>query len=163
MTNPTTKTELMALIRETHEAFDALVTGLSDEALNEPGLEGGWSVKGVLAHLTMWEQEFLGWYAAGLRGETPNPFISDEEMNRLNEADMDKSQALPLAEIREKYAASYQQLIDTVEQFTDEELFSDGYYIWTRDRTLLVCLGWVSFEHYPEHGAQIQRWLDARN
>jgi hypothetical protein len=37
----------------------------------QPGIVGEWSAKDVLAHLTEWEQMVLGWYHAGLAGETP--------------------------------------------------------------------------------------------
>ena len=40
------------------ELYDA-VQGLSEDALQEPGVVGHWSIRDVLAHVTTWEEEVL--------------------------------------------------------------------------------------------------------
>jgi hypothetical protein len=51
------------------------------------GVVGDWSVKDIVARLVDWEQRFIGWYDAGLRGEVPEvpaPGIVWDELDILN-------------------------------------------------------------------------------
>lgn len=53
---PTTKAALLYLIRREHDALEGTMALLDQERIVAPVLEGGWSVKDVMSHLTFWEQ-----------------------------------------------------------------------------------------------------------
>ncbi len=72
MPRPTSKRDLMVAIDQERGKLEAILVTLKPEQMVEPGVVGEWSVKDVLAHLVEWEQMALGWYRAGLRGETPD-------------------------------------------------------------------------------------------
>src|SRR5688572_24613519 len=71
MSRPNSKNQLLAQIPQEHGALTAFVQKLTLEQLSDLAVVGDWSVKDVLAHLTAWEQMFLGWYRTGKRGEKP--------------------------------------------------------------------------------------------
>jgi hypothetical protein len=69
-------------------------------------------VKDLMAHLVEWEQMFLGWYRAGLRGEnpqTPAPGYTWgwESLHKLNDKIYRHYRRAPLAEVRSLFAHSY--------------------------------------------------------
>lgn len=73
MPRPTTK---FALLEQSQSGFNALekwVTGAGEKGMLQPFPEGmlNRNVRDVIAHLYHWHILFLGWYEAGMRGETP--------------------------------------------------------------------------------------------
>ena len=66
-----TKTELMENIYLNRKLLDKKLAKLTPEQLVWPGSMNDWSVKDILGHLIDWEQRFISWYEAGLRGATP--------------------------------------------------------------------------------------------
>jgi len=52
---PADKAELLAIIRDGYEQFEDLLASLQEEQMTIPGVNGSWSVKDNLAHLTAWQ------------------------------------------------------------------------------------------------------------
>lgn len=84
------KTEFVESVETEHELFCKLVRSVPIEGYREPEVWGdGWTICDLLAHLTEWEQMFLGWYQAGLNGGQPimpAPGFKWNETPRLNRA-----------------------------------------------------------------------------
>jgi len=163
MATLTTKTELIDLIQSERQRLLAAIEGLSDAELTRPGQNGELSVKDTLAHSTAWEQECLGWYRAGLRGEMPERPNPDNqgEVDRWNRALFEKYRNRPLAEVRAAFEQSYRDLMASIERMTEGELFTPGRYEWTDDEPLVAYLRANSDEHYTEHTAEILHWRQA--
>src|SRR5690349_12352246 len=53
---PTNKAQLLQGIGQAHDELERTLALLRSEQMTEPLLEGGWSVKDLMAHLTAWEQ-----------------------------------------------------------------------------------------------------------
>ena len=49
---PESKVQLLELIEEAHSELERTMGLLNQEQIVEPGLEGGWSVKDVLSHIS---------------------------------------------------------------------------------------------------------------
>lgn len=148
---PANAVELAERIHIEREAFEAELAAFSPEEMLAPGMVGDWSPKDLVAHLAAWEQLFLSWYAAGLRGEAPSPDPAAlwgpkvQELNqRIYEANRDKSLDAVLAEAR----ASYHQVLDWAAQVSDQELLTPGRYAWTGAMTLLEFALFNTNEHY---------------
>jgi hypothetical protein len=159
--DPTTKTDLLDVIRREHQRLMNLVAQLSDDEMLQPGMNGDWSAKDELAHITAWEQEFLGWYRAGQRGEVPerpDPDNIDPFNRQLYEQHRDE----PLAEVRAAFEASYQEILNAVASMSEDDLFRVGRFAWTGEYPLLVYLRANTDEHYAEHTPQFEAWLAAR-
>jgi hypothetical protein len=162
MADITTKAELMQVIQTERQHLTAALDGLSDAEMIRPGQNGDLSVKDTLAHIAEWEQQCLGWYRAGQRGETPNLPNADisEVVDRLNRAIYEKHRDRTLADVRAWYESSYTEILAAIEAMTEGEIFSPGRYEWTAAYPLLVVLRANTDEHYAEHAAEITRWRE---
>jgi len=52
---PADKAALLANIQAGYDQLEALLASLSEEQMTNPGVNGSWSVKDNLAHLTAWQ------------------------------------------------------------------------------------------------------------
>ncbi len=149
-----TKDELIASIRRDRATLDALVASLDEAQMTTPALDGGWSVKDVLAHISAWEELCASWLDAAGRGETPDrPEVRnvDETNARVYAAAKDTPLALVLARSR----TSYEAMLRAVEALSDADLADEQRFGWPAWQ---MASG-NSDEHYREHAAQIARWL----
>jgi uncharacterized damage-inducible protein DinB len=70
MNHPTTRNELVSRIRSAHMQLEVFLSTLSDAQATQPGAEGQWSVKEVLAHLVAWEGRLTKQLQAAARHES---------------------------------------------------------------------------------------------
>jgi hypothetical protein len=109
------------------------LVSLSADAMVQPGVIGEWSVKDILAHLTDWEQRFLGWYEAGLRGEvprTPAPGLGWGDLHILNQQIFEKHRHQSLDDVLPEFRTSYERVLATVKEISEEDIFTVGRYEW---------------------------------
>ena len=163
MADPLSKIQLLAQMQNERQALLDLLTDVSDEEMQQPGVVEAWSIKDVLAHLTAWEQLFLGWYQAGVRGETtetPAPGFTWgwKSLDLLNQQIYEEHRQASLAAVADAFHASYTQLVATVEAMTEAELHNPGVYAWTRKGTLAASLGANSYNHYRWAANLVKQW-----
>ncbi|HYM15109.1 MAG TPA: ClbS/DfsB family four-helix bundle protein [Dehalococcoidia bacterium] len=148
-----TKDELLAAMRRDRARLDALIAPLDGARMTEPALEGGWSVKDVLAQISLWERACAGWFEAAARDETPErPEVRD--VDETNARGYEAAKGRALGEVVAESRASHEALRRAVAALPDEELAGDKRFGWP---------GWQvassnSDEHYREHIGQISRW-----
>jgi hypothetical protein len=164
---PTTKAELLAESQQEHEALEQFIAALSPEEIRQGDRIGAWSVKDTPAHLTAWEQMMLGWYTTGLRGETPVLPAAGYKWNQLaalNQVIYEQYCDQPLAEVLEAFRSSYREAIALVESLSDEELFTPGFFAWTRPKALASFVIPNMCEHYRWARTTLRKGLrsDAR-
>jgi hypothetical protein len=138
---------------------------LSDEQTEVAGVVGAWSVKDLLAHLADWEQRFLGWYEAGLRGEvpeTPAPGIRWEELDVLNQQIYERHRDRAWEEVWRDFCASYEQVLATVEGIPEEDMFTVGRYAWLGEGNLVGYILANTANHDRWAKDQIRDWLKAQ-
>jgi hypothetical protein len=160
MPDITTKNDLIARIKSERARLLASLDGLSEADLIQPGQNGDLSVKDTLAHIAEWEQQCLGWYRAGLRGEIPS--FDQAQVDRFNRAIYEKHHDRTLADVLAWSEESYQTMLDAIDAMTAEEIFTVGRYAWTESEPLLPYLRANTDEHYAEHADEITRWRQSR-
>lgn len=102
------------------ERLRALVGRLSDEDLRRP-LAAGWTVAGVLGHLTFWDQRILVLLERWQRGVMPR-LPSQEDIDWINDSAKTLCLALP-PRVAAQLALSTADAVDrTVEALTDDRL-----------------------------------------
>src|SRR5579883_620953 len=116
------KATLLANLREGYRTFEALVQSLSEEQLTTPGVNGTWSVKDNIAHLSAWEKRTIHRLQVMQQGgepTDPTPGMSDDEINeRFYQENKDR----PLSEILAEFRSLFSQLEQEVQNLSDEEL-----------------------------------------
>ena len=151
MPRPTTKLTLIDEMKTERLALENFLATLSPDQMIQPGALGEWSVKDVLAHLIEWEQMFLGWYAAGLRGENPPvPAIGYNwgQLPALNKAIYKKHRERSLEDVLQQFQASYQQTLALVESLPGDDLFVRGLYPWMNQNNLAAYIHANGGAHY---------------
>jgi uncharacterized protein (TIGR03083 family) len=161
----TTRSQLLDEIETERKRLEANLAGLSDAEMVEPGACADWSVKDILAHLVAWEQLFLGWYAAGQRGETPKtpaPDLNWRQLDILNQRIYEQHRDQPLDDVRAAFAASYHDFVATVRAIPEEDLFAPNRFAWTGHWTLAAFVRGNSSSHYLWAKTLIRKWRKAR-
>jgi hypothetical protein len=165
MPKPTTKEQLLELIENERKALEDFLSELMPEEWVWPGALGPWSVKDVIAHLLEWEQMFLGWYKAGLRGkmpEKPAPGFKWNQLPELNQKIYEKYCNQPLEDVQKKFRASYRQLLSTLKGLGEEELFQAGHFAWTGKHSLLAFILPNTSSHYHWARTEMKKGLQRR-
>ena len=161
-----TKTALIAGLREERARLEKKLARFSEQQMTAPVMRA-WSAKDILMHLVDWEQRFLEWYRAGLRGEKPEvpaPGMTWKDLSRINRIGFERHQALPLAQALDRFASSYQQILRVAQDIPEADLFVPGRYAWLGRATLAGFLNECSANHYAWARNQIhikREWLKA--
>lgn len=166
VTVPTMKSDLLARIADAYGALAATVDAMPPRALTLPTLHGGWSVKDEVAHVTFWEGQLLPIVRAALAGEEL-PYRSGvgsvEKMDAINADVFAASRQRGLDEILADMEETHSTLVLTLEQFPEDTLFDAHRFPWTDGKPLAAIIAGDSYEHYPEHNRNIQRWRAVRS
>jgi hypothetical protein len=153
------KDELVRRIQNGYRQFEAMLAPLSEAQMTTPNVNGPWSVKDNLAHLTFW-QEYLRSHLEGIPTNhkppefMPGPSTEDEENEHIYQENKDR----PLAEVQAAFHASYQRVLSAVQSLSDEALNAPPPWNTSGNPIWLFIVG-ETYEHYEEHGGIIQRWL----
>jgi hypothetical protein len=160
---PMTAVRLATILRHERALWDALLAQVGQERMDLPGVEGAWSVKQIVAHLTWYEgvvvegaQQLLNtgrFVREGLR------VLSMDERNVILAA---QSKPRPVGEVLAESERVFEQLLAVVTGCPDEILndprrlgLPDDVVPWT-----LVANN--SYAHYQEHAQAIRAWLATR-
>jgi hypothetical protein len=156
--NPMTPTRLLAALQAERARWDALLAEVGEARMTQAGVEGEWSVKDIIAHVTWFEREMVGLLQAhALVGSELWNLAQDERNAAIYEQNRGRPLSDVLAEARlvfEQLAAAAQSLSD--EDLTDPLRFAGMPGDWTPWRILAG----NSFEHYGQHAPSIRDWLD---
>jgi hypothetical protein len=182
MDTPTTKAALLRAMESGRAEWDTLLSQIDAQALEEPGVEGVWSIKQIVAHIAGYEQ-----YAAALLIDQLDPDVGAEaaldafyqrqlDLYRqerpdfpahLSDTDEDQTNALVVAvydrysasEVLEREREAYQRLVAATRAMSDTQSTKPSR---VGGRTLLEILPNQSYAHYRMHLPAIRRWLDQR-
>lgn len=155
------------LLERMHKGFDeldALLVSCTPEQMTMEGVNGEWTVKDVLAHLTAWEQRTLErLHAAATNSEPASDGVStDEETDQINERFFRENRERFLADVLADYHATYQRMVTAVQDASDENLFQFGRLSWLgSDTALWQVVAGNTYEHIEEHIGAIRDWLEA--
>jgi hypothetical protein len=158
-----TKDEILNALEDEREKFLDTIENLSDEAMQEPGVVGEWSVKDILFHLSMWEGEMVRMLWQAIQGQTPTTRqFTQVSVDETNAAWQQNSQTRPLENVLQDYHAVRQQTFRRVMPFTDQDLNDPQRFPWLKGRPLWEWIASDSFEHEEEHAVEIIDWRKQR-
>jgi hypothetical protein len=132
--------------------FKESYAGLSDSQILEPGVQGNWSVRDILAHVTTWEEEALKHLPVILEGGRPPRYSTMYGgIDAFNARMTQRKRHLSLSEVRRQFEEVHGRLIDYV-RHAPEELFVEE----TRFRRRLRL---DAYGHYSKHARAIRAWV----
>jgi hypothetical protein len=148
--------QLLARIETAWAAFNHAFAGLPEAALAEPGVTGDWSVKDLIAHVTIWEDEALTHLPHIIAGGTPPRYsVTYGGIDAFNAQMVERRRAISLAEVLQQMDDTHQRLIAFVETMPEDQFARE-----TRARKRLRL---DTYSHYPIHTRAILEWRDRRS
>jgi hypothetical protein len=153
-----TKPELLSRIHTERNRLEEMIASLTPAQMLVPGVDGEWTVKDVLAHISAWERWMIRWTNNLLQDEKPEtPELWDVE--RMNEEIYARVKNIPFAEVLEEFSLSYRDSLTLIENLSEDQLqaiYLDTWPLgplWERiiDNTA---------SHYSDHCRDIQKWLE---
>ncbi len=146
-----TKDQLLKKIENAWQEFTAAYDGLSKTQMLQPDVTGNWSVKDIIAHVTLWEGEALKHLPDIVKGKTPPKYsVTHGGIDAFNALMTERKRDLPLAEILKEQQKMHLGLLVYVSTLPDEVFATDTK---ARRRIRLDCYG-----HYPIHAKAIREW-----
>jgi hypothetical protein len=134
----------------------ASCAGLSEAELVEPGVTGTWSVKDIIGHVSVWEEEALAHLPAVLAGKRPPRYsVTHGGINAFNEQMTARNRDLSLAEVMRLRDDTHRRLVEIVQGVPESECGSDTRF---RRRLRLDTYG-----HYAVHTRAIRAWRERRS
>ena len=161
MDNPPNKTALLQLVNQERQALEAILNRASQAQMTQSGVENGWSIKDILAHITAWEKLMCRWLEEAMHGLTPDRPQTDDDIDRINARLYQANRNKPLAEVLAGFHASYRRALEVIHSVPEEALFDPHRYAWRGGSPLWHMVGGNTFWHYRDHSKTIQAWLAA--
>jgi hypothetical protein len=157
---PMTGAHLATILRDERAAWDALLARVRPERMDIPGVEGTWTVKDLVAHLTWYEQAVVegaqqvlttGTFARrrpeGVGLDDLNVQIADESRTRSVDA--------ILAEARDVF----HQMVTLVEA-SPQKILNDPHLLGLPDDVVpWMAVANNSYAHYREHEPALRAWI----
>jgi hypothetical protein len=153
-----TKARFLDLLDATRAEWDALLAAVPEARMTVPGLDGDWSVKDVIAHLTWHEREMVGVLQThALVGSDLWDLPLDERNAIIYAQNHDRPLAGVLAEAR----AVYPQLVAGVQGLAEADLIDPGRFAdMPGDWVPWQLLAENTYTHYRDHMPAIRAWLE---
>jgi len=158
MNKPTTKTELLRAIRAERKKLEAALIGVSDADMVRSPRLGAWSIKDILAHVSAWDDTFVGWYEAGLKGgkvDKPN-FSQAGVLSEVNRGIYETNKNRSLEDVLSGFKSSYERILKVVTSIPEEDIFARGKFAWTGTGKLVTYITSNTTLHYPGHLTMIE-------
>jgi hypothetical protein len=140
-----------------------MLAKLNDEQMQQPDVQGSWSVKDIIAHLTIWEQRGTQWIRSLAQEEEPEiplPSYTWDDVDQLNIETYEENREKPPKEVLAEFEKSFACLLEQVQSLDEEDLERsfEAYWADGEQRTLRDIVTW-RYLHYRSHGKYIEDWL----
>ncbi len=148
------RSELLAELDLEWANIERICAGLSQAKMIAPGVEGEWSVKDILCHLSAWEKYLLDRLGMVMTGQPPRyPVMKSwDDVHRFNGQVYAENKDRPLTSVIIEFRSLYRAVMTVIEALSDEQLNQPYSYDFQDDGlTLLQLIRANTYEHYREH------------
>ncbi len=151
------KAEFLSSLQAERLEWDRLLVEAGEDRMEQPGVEGEWSLKDIVAHVAWYEREMVELIGARrLAGSE----LWQLPTHQRNEAIYQANRGRPLAEVLAEGREVYSQFLQGFASLKDEDLvdparFADMPEDWLPGQVMAG----NSYEHYREHLPAIRAWL----
>ena len=158
------KSELLKWLQDEYRQWEALLDQIGEARMDQPGVNGDWSIKDIVAHLTNWQPRLIARLQAAQRSEPEPPpswpahLQTDDDINAwIYEANRHRS----VREVLFETQHVFQQLLAVIEGFPDdvrvEHIEPAFYLVWVDGERFLTG---EFFNHFhDDHEPDVRAWL----
>ena len=154
------RAELLAQLNSEQQAWEGLLAEIGEDRMQEPGVQGEWSIKDIVAHLTAWRRRTVGRLEAVASGQPepkaqwPADLKDDDEINAWFHG-RDRSRSV--RDVLSESKAVFQKLTSAIEKIPEAKLDDPKSFPWMEGTPLS---GAAFFGHFhEEHEADMRAWL----
>lgn len=155
------KQRLLDLTQADYEFVKRTLDALTLEQMLIPNVEGHWSTKDTIAHLTAWMKRLLTWVDRAGRGEDPvipEAGYTWDDINTFNDLQYERDRDLPLKVVLDDFHSTYQRVYAMIAGLTEEQLFkSDWGGLFRQAPYPLV--NHNTYLHFHEHITAVRRYF----
>src|SRR5258708_8404159 len=137
------------------DLLDAL-DGLPDDAMLRAGVVGIWSVKDVLAHLTVWESELITALSQLDRPTRVPEIVEIEDIDEFNAEQYRTNARRSLPAVLEDFHGVHKHLIQTIEELDDKTINNARRFPWMESEPIAHPLTENGCCHGQEHPEDIR-------
>ena len=164
MANPKTKLELLAAMQDGYAKLKDQISKLPQEAVQAPfGFESDpkkcgvrWQydrcLRDLLIHIYEW-QVLMREFVQNIRDGHQRDYLPDEYRKNYHEMDkmlVEKHQQTPLDEASRLLDSTHDEMLRLAESFTEEELFTKGFYKCTYTTSMAAYFASVATSPYTQ-------------
>lgn len=152
MESPNDKETTIERVRAAHAELVAALERFTPDEMTLPGVNGEWSIKDMLAHVTWWEQHLLRRLRSGHDDMYDGVTDAAEGRRRTDEANarvFAEHHHRPLADVLAEFHASFAETLAYLEAMPEDELARDE---------IAEPVGFDTYGHYLEHTRMLQDW-----
>jgi hypothetical protein len=155
------KSELLNWLQEEYRQWEAFLDQISSIRMEQPGVNGDWSMKDIVAHLTGWNRWLVIRLQAELHNEPEPPppwpaHLSNED--DINAWIYESNGSRPVRDVQDESHQVFQQLLVVIEGLPEDIQIEPAYHI--------VSLGGQHFsaseffDHFhDDHEPDVRAWL----
>jgi hypothetical protein len=159
---PMTGARLVGILQTERARWNALLAQVGLDRMEEPGVEGEWSLKELIAHLTWYERAVVAGARQVMSTGTfsrPQSGLHALEMDERNARIAAQSRARPVGDVLAEAEQVFSQLVAAIAA-SPEDLLNDPKRMGLPDDVVpWMLVANNAYAHYREHEQSIRAWL----
>jgi hypothetical protein len=157
---PMTGARLAEILRGERTQWNALLDQIGLDRMDIPGVEGEWSAKQLVAHLTWYEQAVVeGAQQTLTTGTFSRRRPADIGLDEMNAQIAEESRARPASDVLAEAEAVFEQLLTLIAACPDAILNDPQLLGLPDDMPPWMRVANNSYAHYREHEPALRAWL----
>lgn len=156
------RTTLLEKDRAAYVELENILNSLDEAQMTTAGVNGEWSIKDILVHLTAWHVHLLNLMHAVAHKQ--EPVLNHDENKGIDGVNADfyeEGKSRSLEEALKGFRDTHSQVIEALQQLPDEALNATPWSDSTHP--LWEYFAGNTYEHYEEHMEPIRAWLAHNN
>ncbi len=97
--------------------------------------------------------------AAGKAPQRPAPGLTWDDLDKVNLQIYEENKDKPLNEVLSEYHDSYQESLEIIKSFSEDDLIDPDRFEWREGDPLWHMVSGNTFWHYQEHENSIREWI----
>src|SRR3954454_16517930 len=155
------KSELLSWLQDEYRQWEALLKEIGPARMDQPGVNGQWSMKDLVAHLNGWQPRLITRMQAAQRNEPepPPPWPATlQNEDEINAWIYGSNRGRAAREVLDESARLFQQLLAVVEGLPDDVRIEQDYHlVWLNDQRFSAS---EFFDHFhDDHEPDVRAWL----
>ena len=155
------KSELLDWMQEEYQQWESLLEQIDPAHMDQPGVNGEWSMKDIVAHQWGWLPRLITRIEAAQRGEAepPPPWPAHlQPDDAVNAWIYETNHGRSVQEVLGDSDRVFQQLLTVIKGLpNDVRIESEGHLVWLNGQRFAVG---EFFDHFhDDHEADVRAWM----